>query len=87
MGNYKSSKEVVHNTTTERLSLALYYIEMERQMHYNDRKGDKEEVARLQGVMDGILRSSSINGMGDLYSKTISDLRFAIQEENKEYRD
>lgn len=45
------------------------------------------EVARAEGIMEGIITTSKMLGITDLYSKTITNLRFAIQEEKKEHEE
>lgn len=87
MSNYKSAREVINETDVNQIGLALLYIETERQMFFHMRNEDEVEVARAEGFMKGIITTSKMLGITDLYGKTITNLRFAIQEENKEYKE
>jgi hypothetical protein len=71
-------------TNSNELGLALIYIEYERQMCTCMRHNDHAETARLEGLMQGILIATKLLGIKDFYGTTISNLRYAIQEERKE---
>ena len=84
---YKTAREIMKETLTNEISLALLYIEIERQMFCQMRKKNDVEIARLEGIMEGILTASRVLGNDNLYSKTITNLRNAIQDEQKEYKE
>jgi len=80
----KTASDIMHETSSNIIGLALIYIEHERQMCNYMHNKNNVEVARKEGILEAILMTAKLLGVDDLYSKTITNLRFAIQTEEKE---
>ena len=79
----KTANEIMNETNPCEIGLALIYIEHERQLCNLSKLNDYIDMARQEGIMQGILKASKLLGVKDFYSTTITNLRYAIQEENK----
>lgn len=79
----KNASQIMDKTSANEIGLALIYIERERQMCNHMRDKDISEVARKEGFLKGVLVAARLLGIENFYGSTITNLRFAIQEENK----
>lgn len=79
----KSVYKLMTETNVQEVGLALMYIEFENSMCREMRTKNDTEVARLEGLMKGILIAARMLGVNDFYGKTITNLRNAIQNEEK----
>jgi len=80
----KSAKEIMSETSPNELGLALIYIEHERQLCDNMRTRNDVEIARQEGIMHGILTTAKLLGLDNFYGKTLTNLRYAINNEKGE---